>query len=118
MPDKKLSQAQIEEIKALKKQIEAEGGKFVYSHIAKQYGVTVPTIRRNIEPNENDKKPRQPSYSPIAAKKQREKTRAYQFRCYKSVEDDKLIIEKLDSIENKQQYIKKLILQDILSVDK
>lgn len=116
MPDKKLSQEQIEEIKALKKQIETEGGKFVYSHIAKQYGVSVPTIRRNIEPNENDKKPRQPSiYNPIVGQRQREKARAYQFRCYKSEEDDKLIIEKLDSIKNKQQYIKKLILQDILS---
>lgn len=116
MPEKKLTPAQIKEIKFLKKQMEANGEPFVYSKIAKIYGVSGPTIRRNITPNENDRKPRPPfKYNPEAAKVQRETFRTYQFRAYKKFESDKLIIEKLDSIENKQRYIKELILQDIHS---
>lgn len=118
MAGRKLTPEQIEEIKILKEQLEANGEPFIYSQIAKKYGVTGQTIRRNIAPSENDKKPRPAAkYDPVAAKKRRESSRAYQFYAYKNIESDRLIIEKLDSLDNKQQYIKGVILQDILSKD-
>ena len=118
MAGRKLTLEQVEEIKLRKKQLEATGEPFVYSKIAKEYGVTGQTIRRNIEPTAYDMKPRPAAkYDPIAAKKRRAACRTYQFHAYRSQESDKLIIEKLDSLENKQQYIKGLILKDIGHID-
>ena len=118
MAGRKLTPEQVEEIKSLKEQMEAKGEQFIYSQVAKKYGVTGQTIRRNISPSENDKKPRPAAkYDPIVAKKRRESTRAYQFYAYQNIESDRLIIEKLDGMDNKQQYIKGVILQDILSKD-
>lgn len=114
MPKSKLTPEQIEEIKELKKQIEASGEKFVYSRVAKKYGVSGPTIRRNVEPNENDKMPQ--SYNPVTAKAYEEKfVRRYQLRL--NTKSDVPIIEKLDSLSNKQGYIKNLILEDIKKDD-
>lgn len=118
MADRKLTKVQIEEIRSLKAQMEAEGKPFFYSHVAKRYGVSGPTIRRNISPNENDKKPRKTfRYDPEEAKVKREGYRSYQLRVSKKLETDSQIIEKLDSVENKQKYIKGLILRDIHSSD-
>ena len=114
MADRKLTMAQIEEIRSLKAEMEAEGKPFYYSHIAKMYGVSGPTIRRNISPSEYDKKPRKSfKYDPEIAKAQRETYRSYQLRVSKKHETESLIIQKLDSVENKQKYIKDLILRDI-----
>lgn len=119
MAGRKLSPEQLAEIKSLKEQKDANGEPFIYAKIAKEYGVTGQTIRRNIAPSENDKKPRPAAkYNPATAKKRREASRAYQFYAYKNSETDKLIIEKLDSLDNKQQYIKGVILQDILKENK
>lgn len=114
MPDRKLTRQQVEEIKELKRQAEAEGRPFVYAHIGKLYGVTGQTIRRNVAPSENDKKPRVSApYNPVAAQKIRAGRRTFQFYAYKNSEDDRRIIRKLDTVENKQGYIKKLILNDL-----
>lgn len=114
MAGRKLTPEQVEEIKSLRKQLEADGKPFVYSQVAKAYGVTGQTIRRNVAPTENDMKPRPPvKYDPNAAKRRRESCRAYQIYAYKNSEADKKIIQKLDSLDNKQQYIKDLILEDI-----
>lgn len=119
MAERKLTLEQIEEIKLLKKHMEETGQPFIYSKVAAEYGVTGQTIRRNIDPSENDLKPRPAAkYDPAAAKKRRNTRRAYQFYAYKGIEADRLIIEKLDSMDNKQQYIKSVILKDILSSDK
>lgn len=119
MAGRKLTPEQIEEIRLLKEQLEAEGKPFVYTKIAKKYGVTGQTIRRNINPSENDMKPRPAAkYDPAAAKKRRDACRAYQFYAYRHSETDKQIILKLDSLSNKQQYIKGLILKDIRSEKK
>lgn len=116
MAGRKLTPEQVEEIKLLKEQLESDGKPFVYSKVAKEYGVTGQTIRRNIAPTEHDMKPRPPvKYDPVAAKKRRDASRAYQFYAYRNSESDNLIIQKLDSLPNKQQYIKGLILKDILS---
>lgn len=114
MREKKLTPAQIEEILALKEKMEANGEPFFYSHVAKLYGVTGQTLRRNIAPSEYDRTPRPPTkYNPEKAKAKRESFRIYQFRASKDSETDKLIIDKMDSVDNKQRYIKELILKDI-----
>ena len=116
MPDKKLTPEQVEEILAMKAEMEALGLRLNYRKLGIMYGVSGPTIRRNVEPNENDVK-RRPArkYDPEVAKAQRETYRTYQFHAYKKSESDKRIIEKLESVDNKQRYIKNLILQDIVS---
>lgn len=116
MAGRKLSLEQINEIKALKEKMDASGKPFVYSKIGKLYGVTGQTIRRNVAPTEYDMKPRPPvEYDPVVAKKRREACRAYQFYAYRNSAQDQKIINKLDSLPNKQQYIKDLILEDIES---
>ena len=114
LASKKLTAEQIEEIRSLKKELEAAGKPFVYSKIGREYGVTGQTIRRNVDPSENDMKPRPPAkYNPESAKKRRASSRAYQFYAYKNSETDRQIIAKLDSLDNKQRYIKGLIIRDI-----
>ena len=114
MADKKLTPEQIEEIRLRKQQAEENEVPFNYSKVAREYGVTGQTIRRNIAPTETDMK-RRPSaqYDPVAAKKRRAACRSYQFYAYRKSEEDRKIIEKLDSLPNKQKYIKGLILKDI-----
>lgn len=111
MPDKKLTSEQIEEIKNLKKKIESEGGKFVYSQVARQYGVSGPTIRRCVSPNENDKKPY--IYNPKKEKNNTKNFRQYQLKLYKSNKEHQLIINKMDTVDNQQKYLRGLILKDI-----
>lgn len=110
MPENKLTSQQIEEIKELKARTEAAGGKFIYSRIAKAYGVSGQTIRRNIAPNEKDLEPQ--SHNPLTAKEY-EKNYVRRFHLKLNIKTDEAIIRKLDSLENKQGYIKKLILEDI-----
>lgn len=114
MADRKLTLEQIEEIKAMKAEADASGKPFVYSEIGRMFGVTGQTIRRNVAPSEADLKPRPAAkYDPVAAKKRRGTYSAYQIYAYKSSPDDRKIIEKLESVKNKQKYIKTLILDDI-----
>ena len=116
MAGRKLTPEQVEEIRKLKQDLDRQGKTFVYSKVAKEYGVAGPTIRRHIAPNENDLKPRPAAkYDPEAAKKRRGGQRSYQFYAYKNSPDDIRIIEKMESTENKQRYIKDLILADIKS---
>ena len=105
---------QVEEIRKLKQEMDSSGKPFVYSQIGKRSGVTGQTIRRNVDPTEYDKKPRPPAkYNPAAARKKREACRKYYFDAYRNSPKDQKVIKKLDSVPNKQQYIKELILADI-----
>ncbi len=114
---RKLTKEQIEEIKALKAEIEAAGGKFVYVQIGRAYGVSGQTIRRNIEPNENDKKPR--SNNPaVSMEYERNFLRRYFLRLNIKNTEDARVIKKLDSVANKNKYIKGLVLKDISSEQK
>lgn len=56
---------------------------------------------------------KQPSAKVLAVMKyQHDRTKLYGVRVYKSTESD--IIAKLDSVDNKQGYIKRLIREDIV----
>ena len=114
--NKKLSPEQIEEIKALKKKTEEDGEKFVYAHVAKMYGVSGPTIRRIVDPTENDMKSRTNDHS-VSDKYVKKFIRVYRVKLNTKNPTERSIINKLDSLPNKQGYIKSLLEKD-LSISK